>query len=117
MKPPAEPVHESYHAHVYFDRLTLAQATQLCQEASKTFNVQMGRIHQKIVGPHSSWSCQLAFSAQEYEKLIPWLESNRQGLNILVHGVTGDDLKDHTEHASWLGKPQRLRLGFFQQEF
>ncbi|MDJ0734853.1 MAG: DOPA 4,5-dioxygenase family protein [Nostocaceae cyanobacterium] len=113
MKPPAKPIYDHYHAHVYFDQLTLEQATKLCEEAGKLFDVKVGRIHQKPVGPHPCWSCQLAFSSQEYEKLIPWLESNHQQLNILIHGLTGDDLKDHTEHASWIGEPQELVLSFF----
>jgi DOPA 4,5-dioxygenase len=113
MKPTAKPIHYNYHAHVYFDQLTLEQATKLCDEAGRLFNLQVGRIHQQPVGPHPCWSRQLAFSSQEYEKLLPWLESNRQGLTILVHGLTGDDLKDHTEYASWLGTPQQLRLSIF----
>ncbi|MDJ0798697.1 MAG: DOPA 4,5-dioxygenase family protein [Calothrix sp. MO_167.B12] len=113
MKPPAKPIHENYHAHVYFEQLTLQQATELCEEAGKLFNIQVGKIYQKLVGPHPCWSCQLAFSSQEYEKLIPWLEANRKGLNILVHGLTEDDLKDHTENASWIGEPQELVLSIF----
>jgi len=35
---------------------------------------------------------------------------NREGLNILVHPLTGDSLADHTRFAAWLGTPQPLRL-------
>jgi aromatic ring-cleaving dioxygenase len=104
-----------YHAHVYFDEKTTEQAREVCQNAAKLFGVAMGRVHQKLVGPHPHWSCQLAFDAAQFDKLIPWLEENRGGLNILVHGVTGNDLEDHTTNASWLGEPARLNLEFFRE--
>jgi DOPA 4,5-dioxygenase len=36
-------------------------------------------------------------------------------LTILVHGLTGEDLADHTEHASWLGEPAELDLSIFKR--
>ena len=33
---------------------------------------------------------------------------NRQGLNILIHPLTDDEVEDHTEHAAWLGAPVGL---------
>jgi DOPA 4,5-dioxygenase len=107
-------VYPSYHAHVYFDEATLAAARELCTSAGEQFGVSVGRFHQKPVGPHPRWSCQLAFDAEQFDELIPWLDSNRNGLTILVHGRTGDDLADHTEHASWLGEPVELDLSIFQ---
>lgn len=103
-------LYSTYHAHVYFDESSLEQARELCQEAAKEFGVTMGRVHQRLVGPHPHWSCQLAFDATQFEGLIPWLEAHRQGLKILVHGLTGDSLADHTTHASWLGAPSELKL-------
>ena len=121
-------VHKVFHAHVYFDADTLAFATELCQQAGELFGVQVGRVHEKLVGPHSAWSCQLLFKSTDFDQLIPWLDQQRllasgdekpgqegkKGLSILVHGVTGDHLKDHTDHAYWLGKPLKLDLSMFQ---
>lgn len=107
-------IHKAYHAHVYFDESTLALAKDLCQLADELHKVRVGRIHEKLVGPHPKWSCQIAFSSNVFDALIPWLEKHRQGLSVLVHGVTGDDLKDHTEYAYWLGEPVGLRLAMFQ---
>lgn len=106
-------LHAHYHAHVYFGPDTVAQARQLCQRAGEQFNVRVGRVHEKLVGPHPHWSCQLTFDSAQFEPFIAWLEQNRQGLNVLVHGLTGDDLADHTLHASWLGNPQKLNLAMF----
>lgn len=106
-------VYPAYHAHVYFAQDTLAEAEALCRAAGETFGVVVGRVHQKLVGPHPHWSCQLAFTAAHFDALVPWLEANRGGLTILVHGLTGNDLKDHTTHAAWLGIPATLDLSVF----
>jgi aromatic ring-cleaving dioxygenase len=103
-----------YHAHVYFDGKTIDQAREICQQAAERFGVAMGRVHEKPVGPHPRWSCQLSFDATQFDELISWLDQHRRGLTILVHGQTGDDLKDHTTNASWLGEPVALNLEIFR---
>ena len=105
--------YERYHAHVYFDESSVALASSICQEAGELFGVTVGRVHQKFVGPHPRWSCQLAFDQAQFDGVIPWLENHRGDLTVLVHGLTGNDLEDHTEHASWLGEPVPLNLSFF----
>lgn len=101
---------KGYHAHVYFDESTVDLAKALCEETGKRFQVKVGRMHHKPIGPHPSWSCQLAFSRDRYADLLSWLALNRQGLTILIHPLTGNDLKDHTDYASWMGEPQALNL-------
>jgi DOPA 4,5-dioxygenase len=107
-------VHAHYHAHVYFDATSTQQARALCQKAATLFGVTMGRVHEKLVGPHPHWSCQLSFDSTQFDALIPWLDANRDGLNILVHGQTGNSIEDHTTHASWLGEPATLNLSQFK---
>ena len=102
-----------YHAHVYFGPDTVGQARGLCQQAGEQFNARVGRVHEKLVGPHPHWSCQIAFDSAQFEPVIAWLEQNRDGLDVLVHGLTGDNLADHTLHASWLGEPSKLNLAMF----
>ena len=103
-------VHSKYHAHVYFDETSVEQARALCEQAAQRFGVVMGRVHQKLVGPHPHWSCQLAFDASQFDALVPWLDAHRDGLNILVHGQTGNSIEDHTTNAGWLGAPSTLNL-------
>lgn len=109
-------VHSAWHAHVYFDAATVDQARALCQQAGQLFKVAVGRVHERNVGPHPRWSCQLAFGAAEFDRIVPWLDANRQGLDVFVHGVTGDDLADHTDHAYWLGRDWPLDLRQFQRQ-
>ncbi len=106
-------VHKAYHAHIYFGPETIEQARALANEAGKLFKVNVGRVHEQLVGPHPAWSCQLAFGAGEFDKLVPWLDEHRNGLDVFVHGLTGDDLVDHTEYAYWLGNEWKLDLSLF----
>ncbi|MEO7642984.1 MAG: DOPA 4,5-dioxygenase family protein [Ramlibacter sp.] len=107
-------VHRAWHAHVYFGPQTVEQARTLVQQAGEQFKVQVGRVHEREVGPHPQWSCQIAFSSEVFDALIPWLDANRHGLDVLVHGLTGDDLADHTDHAYWLGREWPLKLEMFR---
>ena len=114
--PPRRPqnLHKAYHAHVYFGPDTVAQARELVDEAGQRFKVEVGRVHEKLVGPHPAWSCQLAFGAAEFDRIIPWLDEHRRGLDVFVHGLSGDELADHTTHAYWLGKEWPLNLEMFR---
>ena len=105
---------EGFHAHVYFDESTIDQARRLCEAARDEFPLRMGRVHERLVGPHPRWSCQLAFEPLEFGKIIPWLAMNRSGLVVFIHPETGDAMKDHTEHAIWMGEMLPLSLEIFE---
>lgn len=100
----------SFHAHVYFDAETIEQARGLCSTAAEKFDVEMGRVHERPVGPHPMWSCQLAFAPERFGEVIPWLALNRGGLTVFIHPNTGDDIPDHTDHAMWMGAMLPLNL-------
>lgn len=99
-----------YHAHVYFDAGTLDQAVALCEAAAAQFPLVKGRVHQRPVGPHPDWSCQLAFGTELFADLVPWLVLHRNGLNVLVHPLTGNALRDHRDYPFWLGHSRPLDL-------
>ena len=105
--------HKAYHAHIYFDEDTKHIAKPLCDESAKKFKLKIGRFHEKLVGPHPRWSCQVSFSNKDFEEYITWLEANRGDLTVFIHALTGDDLKDHTEYAYWLGQALDLKLEIF----
>lgn len=107
-------LHQGYHAHVYFDGDTVEFATRLCLQAGELFGLRVGRIHQRPIGPHPEWSCQIVFGSKDFDEFIPWLDAHRGGLNVLVHGLTGDNLKDHTDNAYWLGDSLELNLDVFR---
>ena len=107
--------YKNYHAHVYFDAKTESLAKELYTSIDEKFNFDLGRIHLKPVGPHTRWMFQVAFSANNFEAFIIWLESNRQDLSILIHPLSGDNYKDHSENAQWLGSPNPLNLELFKK--
>jgi DOPA 4,5-dioxygenase len=107
-------IYDYYHAHIYFEAETVEFATDLCNKAGDMFALKVGRVHQRPIGPHPKWSCQITFSSKDFEKFIPWLKNNREGLSVLVHALTDDNLKDHTEHAYWLGTEVELSLDIFR---
>lgn len=104
---------KGYHAHVYFDASTIDQARALCERAAQMFELKMGRVHERPVGPHPDWSCQLAFGPEVFAQVVPWLALNRQGLVVFLHPDTGNDLLDHTDHAIWMGAVRPLDLRGF----
>lgn len=96
-------LHDSYHAHIYFDEKSKLLAKEICDKVIDSFGLSVGRFHERLVGPHRRWSCQIIFGKNDFDEFIPWLDSHRGDLSVFVHGLTGDDLKDHTDYAYWLG--------------
>ena len=113
---PQRPVnaHAAYHAHIYFGPETMEQARVLAQEAGRLWKVSVGRVHEKLVGPHPAWSVQLAFARDEFDRVVPWLDEHRGNLDVFVHGLTGNELDDHTKYAYWLGNEWPLDLSMFR---
>lgn len=107
---PSERHISGFHAHVYFDASTLAQARQLCEAAARLFPVQMGRMHEQPIGPHPDGSCQLSFNPEAFGSVIPWLAVHRGGLIVFVHPLSGNELLDHRDHAMWMGAIRPLDL-------
>ena len=106
---PTEAIH-GYHAHVYFNAESQAAAQTLCEGAAAVFPLKMGRMHERPVGPHPDWSCQLAFKAALFGEVIPWLALNRGQLVVFIHPITGHDLIDHRDRAIWMGAVRPLDL-------
>ena len=72
--------------------------------------MEMGRFHEKPVGPHPMRSYQLAFPAASFSHVVGWLALNHGSLDVFVHPNTGDELRDHRDSALWLGKSHTLNL-------
>lgn len=104
---------QGYHAHIYFDAETAEQAQVLIEAAAECFDLTVGRMHRKPVGPHPMWSCQLSFEPDLFASVLPWLALNRQGLIVFTHPITDNDLRDHQDSAIWLGEAQPLNLAIF----
>ena len=100
-----------YHAHVYYDAASRARAAHLRERLAADFpEARLGRWHDVPVGPHPQAMYQVAFAAGRLGDILPFLMLHRDGLTILLHPETGDDVADHSHHAAWLGTPLPLDL-------
>ncbi len=103
-----------YHAHVYYDDDSRETAARLRQLLWGAFEVEMGRFRDRPVGPHPKKMYQVAFAADLFPEIVPWLMTHRDGLTILVHPESGDAYNDHAYWPLWLGRSLRLRLGYLK---
>ena len=103
-----------FHAHIYYESKTRDVAARI-REGLAAFEVRLGRWHDRPIGPHPQAMYQIAFLPDEFAKVVSWLMLHREGLDILVHPETGDDLVDHTDHAMWLGNKLDLNLEILRQ--
>jgi DOPA 4,5-dioxygenase len=105
----------SYHAHVYYtDADSRRRAATLRERIDAAFDVRLGRWRDEPVGPHPTPMYQVAFDAGIFADIVPWLMLNRDGLTILVHPNTGEDLEDHRDRPLWLGQKLDLNLAFLE---
>ncbi len=102
-----------FHAHIYFDTDSRDAAARV-REGLSRFEVQLGRWHDKPIGPHPQAMYQVAFLPEQFGKVVPWLMLHREELDILVHPETGDDVADHTTHSLWLGEKLQLNVEFLR---
>ncbi len=57
----------SYHAHIYYDpNSTRDRAERVRAGINERFSVQLGRWHDRPVGPHARAMFQVAFDAREF---------------------------------------------------
>jgi aromatic ring-cleaving dioxygenase len=101
---------EGYHAHIYYDPQSRGAAAGLRDAIGARFTAVLGRWHDEPVGPHPISMYQVAFAAEEFARIVPFLMLNRQGLRILVHPETGNAYRDHAVNGLWLGEPVKLKL-------
>ena len=104
----------NYHAHLYYDADTMDEAKELGARANKLFGVQLGRFHEKPVGPHPVWSCQITVEPKDFGEVISWLLMNHGKVDLFVHANTGRDWEDHTDYVMWIGKSYQLNLDIFR---
>ena len=100
---------KDWHAHVYFDAATRDVAADVYAQVEAALKgIELGRFHERPVGPHPMWSFQVAFAPEMLDTVFPWLVLNRQGLDVFMHPNTGNALEDHTDRVSFIGKSYEL---------
>ena len=101
---------KGYHAHVYYDPTTRPTAECLRDAIINQFAVRPGAFSDEPIGPHPISQFSVIFETGEFQKIVPWLMLNREGLDVLVHPLTESSYDDHSKNAMWLGAPVPMRL-------
>ena len=72
-------------------------------------NIHLYKMWDKPIGPHPISMFEIDFKDPAlFGRLVQFYQLNHGRLSVLIHPRTGDDLKDHTVHALWLGHKVRL---------
>lgn len=72
------------------------------------------------IGPHPIAMFEVnLFDPKQFGAFIPWLVINRGPLSALVHPNTdneGEDERNHTQRATWMGERLPLDLSLFKRK-
>lgn len=111
--------------HIYYDESSEPESTELRNRFLQDFPAesQEGLVivkklpDDKAIGPHyfPFWEVDVA-RVDVFAKVLSWFSLRHGLLSVLVHPQTGDDLKDHTGHALWLGEKKPLKTEVFAPE-
>lgn len=105
-----------FDAHVYYDATTREEAQKFRDQAIdfwKDSQVFVGFMIDCPVGPHPIPMFEINFPKSLFGEVTLWLLHHHKNLSILVHELTGDDYKDHTDYALWIGRPIELDINAF----
>jgi aromatic ring-cleaving dioxygenase len=108
---------DGYHAHVYYNAATRSVAARIAETVTDKFTVEIGGFFDEPVGPHPIANLQIIFATAEFANVVPWLMLNRNGLDILIHPLTDDSVRDHDTDGAWLGAPVPLKLHVLSPDY
>ena len=101
-----------YHAHIYWQNESQRFKALHLRQPLQELGCSLGRIHDEPIGPHPYAMYQVNYNtniAEEVEELL-----SKTKLDILLHEDTGDDVRDHTEGARWLGHKLTLDIQWLE---
>ena len=108
---------KGYHAHVYYNAATRQIAEGLRAIVIERFAVEPGAFSDEPRGPHPISQFNIIFQTAEFQKIVPWLMLNRDGLAVLIHPLTESSYDDHSKNALWMGTPVPLRLDILRPTY
>jgi len=99
--------------HIYYMQNVKSQAKfakQLHERVRREFpELLIYAIHEGPAGPHPVANFEIdTVNPHQTGVLFSWLVVHRGPCSVLIHPNTGDNLKDHGELATWMGKPWPL---------
>jgi aromatic ring-cleaving dioxygenase len=106
-----------YHAHVYYSPATRKIAERVRDTIIRKFTVEPGAFSDEPRGPHPISQFNIIFQVEEFQKIVPWLMLNREGLDVLIHPLTDSSYDDHSKNALWIGTPVPMRLDILRPTY
>ena len=101
-----------YHAHVYWQNEAQRREALLLRQPLQELGCQLGRIWDEAIGPHPFAMYQVNYTDANSRAVEQLLGTTK--LDILLHEDTGDDVRDHTQGARWLGNKLTLNIEWLQ---
>ena len=118
------PTLASWHSHIYFDAASHPRAAALVANMQQAFGetvaITYGRWYHTLVGPPPDFSTQLEYPHDLFARVMAFMALWQDGLTIFTHPNTGEDaaveLREHRDHAIWMGAVRPLKLSLFGGE-
>ncbi|MEK6772687.1 MAG: DOPA 4,5-dioxygenase family protein [Bdellovibrionota bacterium] len=107
------PAISGFHAHVYFGANTKASAEKVRLSIEEQLASKLrysGKLIDRPVGPHPEPMFEINFLPEYFGEVVTILMQNHGDHSVLIHPETGNDMRDHTTYALWLGKQLSLDL-------
>jgi len=99
-----------WHCHIYFPMDRRDVAVRLNEDIQDRFGIWDYRWMDRANFLHPTPMFRFQFKREDLPDFLEYMTLNRDGLSILIHAISGDDIVDHTEHAMWLGEPLSLGI-------
>jgi len=111
---PIDSSNNGFDFHIYYIQSSPAEtkyASELHERIRREFpELRIYKFWDKPVGPHPVAMFEVnVFNPHQTGAFFSWLAVNRGPCSVLIHPNTGKPLKDHTELATWMGRPWPLR--------
>ncbi|KAL1311503.1 hypothetical protein AAFC00_001626 [Neodothiora populina] len=109
-----------FDVHIYFQQNMDDQkkfATELWERIRREFpELRIYPVFDRPIGPHAVGMFEVnIFTPAQFGAFIPWLVINRGPLSALIHPNTDDEIRDHTQRATWMGQQFPLQVGFLRE--
>ena len=102
-----------YHAHIYWQNESQRFEALNLRPLLSELGCSLGTIWDKEIGPHPFPMYQVNYNSNNQESVEELLSATK--LDILLHEDTGDDVRDHTKGARWIGQELKLDLEWLEQ--
>ncbi|TDL23766.1 hypothetical protein BD410DRAFT_787043 [Rickenella mellea] len=103
----------AFDFHIYYTQTNSQEAKyakELHERVRREFpELRIYKFWDRPIGPHPVAMFEVnVFTPHETGAFFSWLVVNRGPCSVLIHPNTGDPYGDHTERATWMGRPWPL---------